>query len=350
MKQIDPLGIVGRYGARIDALANAFLSRNTYDIYGMMRYFMGYTDAQFKTSIHSVGKRFRPGLLLLVAESYGLLKEALPAALSVELFHNFTLIHDDIVDHDELRRGRPTVWRIWGADHAINTGDAQLILTLRALEELTQVPPKVVAALRTQLLDRYLEVIEGQYLDFTLSATKLNDPLVTEKSYLMMTEKKTSKLIRAALEAAPILAQKSKKEIPALGDFGEYLGTAYQIYDDWQGIWGAPGKTGKKRAGDIYERKKTLPIIYAREHLATTDRKRLESFYNSHISLDKTAVKNILELLAKTDAQSVLEHYAVRYKEQAIRALSRTNLSVATKTLLEQIARTLVPDSIIESR
>ena len=184
--------------------------------------------------------------MLLVADSYGLLEETLPAALSVELFHNFTLIHDDIVDHDELRRGRSTVWKLWGIDHAINTGDAQLVLALRALEDL-RIPPECSAAVRARLLDHYLEVIEGQYLDFTLAAAKLHDPLVTEEAYLTMTEKKTSRLVQAATETAALVAGRSEDEVSALGVFGGKFGMAYQLYDDFQSIWGVPEKTGKKR-------------------------------------------------------------------------------------------------------
>jgi geranylgeranyl diphosphate synthase type I len=315
----------------------------------MMRYFMGYTDECFKTSVSSVGKRIRPGLLLCIADSYGLLKEALPAALSVELFHNFTLIHDDIVDHDELRRGRPTVWKLWGIAHAINTGDAQLVLALRALEEPTHAPCERATTLRTSLLDNYLEVLEGQYLDFTLAAAELNDPSVTEEAYFTMTKKKTATLLRAAAEAAPILAGRGRAEVAALGDFGEHLGMAYQLYDDLQSVWGAPEHTGKKRAGDIYERKKTLPVIYAREHLAPADQRRLEALYDRG-ALDADAVAEVLELFAKTDARGALERHATRYKEEALRALTRAELPSPTRTLLEQVVRALVPDFIIESR
>ncbi|MEK7101722.1 MAG: polyprenyl synthetase family protein [Patescibacteria group bacterium] len=349
MKQAGPLEMVGEYGSRIDVLAAAFLMRGDYALYGMMRYFMGYTDESFKVNTQPVGKRIRPGLLLLIANSYGLLEEAFPAALSIELFHNFTLIHDDIADHDELRRGRPTVWKLWGVDHAMNTGDAQLVLALRALDEPTKVSPDRSATLRIRLLDRYLEVIEGQYLDFTLAVARLNDSSVTEEAYLTMTKKKTSKLIRAATEASPILAGESEAEITTLGDFGENLGMAYQLYDDWQGIWGDPEKTGKTRAGDIHERKKTLPVIYAREHLAPVDQQRLEALYGGG-ALDKEMVVEVLELFAKAGAQKELEKYAARYKEGAIQALARTILPAPTRTLLEQIVHALVPDSITESR
>lgn len=349
MKRNDPFETIGAYGSRIDALAAAFLTRNEYALYGMMRYFMGYADEQFRATGHPVGKRLRPGLLLLIADEYGVGEEALPAALSIELFHNFTLIHDDIVDHDEVRRGRPTVWKLWGVDHAINTGDAQLILALRALEEPTRISPERLAAVRARLLDRYLEVIEGQYLDFTLAAAKFSDPTVTEEAYRIMIQKKTSRLVRAAAEAAPLLAGASESEVSALGDFGENLGMAYQLYDDWQGIWGVPEKTGKKRAGDIYEHKKTFPVIYARNHLAALDRERFGVLYDNG-PFNEVKVAEILGLIAKTDAQEALEKQVVQYKEGAIEALSHTKLPEPTRALLEQISRTLVPDSITESR
>ena len=192
-------------------------------------------------------------------------------------------------------------------------------------------------------------MIEGQYLDFTLAVARLNDSSVTEEAYLTMTKKKTSKLIRAATEASPILAGESEAEITTLGDFGENLGMAYQLYDDWQGIWGDPEKTGKTRAGDIHERKKTLPVIYAREHLAPVDQQRLEALYGGG-ALDKEMVVEVLELFAKAGAQKELEKYAARYKEGAIQALARTILPAPTRTLLEQIVHALVPDSITESR
>lgn len=349
MKQSNPLEIIGKYGTCVDTYAEKLFTRSDYALYGMMRYFMGYTDEHFSPSNQTVGKRVRPGLLLLIADSYGIREDALPTALSIELFHNFTLIHDDIIDHDELRRGRPTVWKLWGVDHAINTGDAQLILALRALEEPTRASPEHVAIVRKRLLDRYLEVSEGQYLDLSLAATKLGDPSVTGNAYLTMIKKKTAQLIRATTEAAPLLAGRSEDEVATLGDFGENLGMAYQLYDDWQGIWGAPEKTGKKRAGDIYERKKTLPVIYAHENLAIADRQCLEVLYNSDTS-DETMVAEVLDLLAKTNAQRSLENRAMHYKEEAMRTLARTGLSESTRALIERIVHAFVPDIIIESR
>lgn len=345
----DPIEIIGEYGARIDARAEAFLTPNDYALYGMMRYFMGYTNEKFVRNPHPVGKRFRPGLALFIAEQFGLLNETLGAALSIELFHNFTLIHDDVVDHDELRRGRPTVWRVWGVDHAINTGDAQLLLALRALEEKNTISLELMATLRARLLALYLEVIEGQYLDFTLAASKLNDVGVNEQAYLTMLQKKTARLVRSATEVAPLLAGADSDEVAKLGDFGENLGMAYQLYDDWQSVWGVAEKTGKKTAGDIYERKKTLPVIYAREHLLGGDRARLIELYD-HDALTEESVTEVLALFEKTDAKNEVEKYAARYKAKALESLRETKLSDAARATLAAFIEALVPSAIPRSQ
>ena len=134
----------------------------------------------------------------------------------------------------------------------------------------------------------------------------------------------------------------------AFGVFGGKFGMAYQLYDDFQSIWGVPEKTGKKRAGDIYERKKTLPVIYARKHLADADGKHLESLYDRNGELGEAMVDDVLSLLAHTDARGVLERRANQYKKESVEALADTDLPSATKMLLEQVARELVPDSIAE--
>ncbi len=345
----NPLEIVGAYGARIDARAQAFLARNDYAMYGMMRYFMGYTDEQFNPVEARVGKRVRPGLLLLIAEGYGISDDAIPSALSIELFHNFTLIHDDICDHDESRRGRPTVWKLWGVDHAINTGDGQLILALRALEEPSPLSHEVRNTVRTRLLERYLEVVEGQFLDFSLATTKLRDSFVSKETYLSMLQKKTAKLVRASTEVAPMLVGRSAEEVGSLGDFGENLGMAYQLYDDWQGIWGMPEKTGKKRAGDIYEHKKTLPVIHALAQLGKEDAQRLEEIYDG-ATISESMVEEVLSFFAQTGAQQELEKHALHYKAEAVRALMKVTLPQEVILTLESIAHALIPDIIIESR
>lgn len=348
-RKIDPLTLLGKYGALIDKSAVRAQSRNRYALYGMLRYFMGYANEQFASVRHPVGKRVRPGLALLIAEAYGVKRQALPAALSIELFHNFTLIHDDIVDHDELRRGRPTVWRLWGVDHAINSGDAQLLLVFSVLEDTHGVPALRTAKLRARLIELYLDVIDGQYLDFTLAASALGSAQVSQSACLTLLAKKTGKLIRAATEASAIIAGRSAGEIAALGEFGESLGIAYQLYDDYQSIWGDRAKTGKKNYGDLFERKKTLPIVYARDRLSGSAKKRLIALYAKK-TLTTREVIEIARLIESVGAREELLAVAQAYKDRALKALTKTTLPERTKTILADVARTLVPESVTASR
>ena len=248
-----------------------------------------------------------------------------------------------------MRRGRPTVWKLWGTDHAINTGDAELLLAFDALDLAPSLSDKKAKALHALLAERYLAVIEGQYLDFTLAAAGLTGPKVSRAAYLTMLDHKTAKLFRAATEVGGVIAGRATREVKALGDFGENLGMAYQLYDDWQSIWGNPKETGKKRAGDLYERKKTLPIIYARDHLPLKDARRLTKLYNKK-RMTRAEVVEVLALLEKTDARAELERTAKHYKVRALQALEKTTLDAPTRELLADLARTLVPDTVAASR
>ena len=307
--------LVGAYGARVDDAARAFLTRGPYDLYGMMRYFMGYADETLHpTTTVFGGKRFRSGLTLMLADQYGALRDALPLALSVEIFHNFTLIHDDIVDRDELRRGRPTVWKLWGSDHAINTGDGQLILAIEALEDAKH---DIKSRARPFLLEKYREVVEGQFLDFTLTAYTLDDVRVTEAAYLEMLIKKTSVLVAAATRAAGIAARVAPEEERALWDFGLSLGLAYQLCDDTVSIWGSGEMTGKVPHGDVREKKKTLPVLYTARTLVGADRDEFLTLYAHGGPMTNVEVARAISLMNQADAY---RHARARVDQEAARA------------------------------
>jgi geranylgeranyl diphosphate synthase, type I len=307
--------LVGAYGARVDQAARAFLTRGPYDMYGMMRYFMGYEDEALRpTSEVFGGKRFRSGICLLLADQYGALYDALPVALSVEIFHNFTLLHDDIVDRDEMRRGRPTVWKLWGTDHAINTGDGQLLLAIEALEDAKH---DIKSRARPFLLEKYREVVEGQYLDFTLTGYALNDPRTTEVLFLEMLTKKTSVLVAAATKAAGIAARVDDRELDALWRFGLALGLAYQLCDDAISIWGTSEMTGKVPHGDVREKKKTLPVLYTAHTLPQGTREEFCRLYGSGGSMSGAEVSRAIELMNSVGAYAVAR---TRVDEEAARA------------------------------
>ena len=310
-------------------------------MYHMLRYFMGYSNELKKPSEGRHGKRTRPALLLLVAEMFGGGKSALDLATAVELFHNFTLVHDDIVDNDEVRRGQPTVWKLWGVDHAINSGDAQMLLAGRSLLQAAQIDA-VYGTQAAQVLQGYfLEVCEGQYLDFELTKKRLDNDEVTKEVYFEMIRKKTAVLVGAATTAGGISAGCSQDDALLLYSYGESLGVAYQIVDDLVSGWGTMECTGKKMCGDVYEKKKTYPLLFTLENGNT---KRLVELYEKEGDFTKEDVEEVVSLFNEVNAKEGTEKLAQHYIEQAqesVRKLSVDEDSKRTLTLIvEKIAKT----------
>ncbi len=334
---------IASYGSRVDVRADGFLTRNSSELYGMLRYFMGYTDEHFEPTTLAKGKRLRPGLLLYLANQYGVLEKAFPAALATELFHNFTLIHDDIEDGDELRRGRPTVWKLWGVNKAINAGDAQLICAMQALRDGNVLKEGTYTLLEQFLLTLYLKVIEGQQLDFVLAETSLSAKEVTVDSYLEMITKKSAELIAASTWAAGCIAERSLEEQTALYGFGLNFGIAYQLRDDRESIWGDSKKTGKESGGDMREHKKTYPIIYARDVLSKEDSTRLQELYAEEI----VSVEAVLILLEKAGTHEGISKLIRKYANEANECLSNTSLSSDAKETLKKLVEELVLENIV---
>lgn len=341
-KPHDVVALVGTYGARVDDAARAFLTRGPYTMYGMMRYFMGYEDEHLQP-IKEVfgGKRFRSGICLMLADQYKALDAALPLALSIEIFHNFTLIHDDIVDKDELRRGRSTVWKVWGNDHAINTGDGQLILAIEAIEGAS---PDIRDRARPFLLAKYREVIEGQFLDFTLTDYSLDDPRTTEEAYVTMMIKKTSVLVGAATKAAGIAARVGAEEQEQLWKFGLSLGFAYQLCDDTVSIWGSAEMTGKQPNGDVREKKKTLPVLYTARTLVGSNRDEFLSLYKSGGSMTDVEVQRAIALMNTVDAYTHARARVDLEAGVALEALQLLSIPDEGKVLLLSLVKALLPE------
>jgi geranylgeranyl diphosphate synthase type I len=230
--------------------------------YGMMRYHMGWVNQQFKPDPSPSGKRLRPMLCLLAcSEVGGDPSQALPAAASLEILHNFSLVHDDIEDGDEVRRHRHTVWKVWGAPQAINAGDGMFALAFAAMQRLNErgVAPTVsLAALRifTQMC---LDLTEGQHLDMGFEQRQR----VTVDEYMRMIQGKTAALVGASVAIGALVGGANTSQSNALQRFGQAIGLAFQIQDDILGIWGDPAVTGKAAGNDILRRKKSLPILYA---------------------------------------------------------------------------------------
>lgn len=318
---------------------------NVSDMYGMMRYFMGFTDEKFTGPKVYGGKRFRPALCLLLADLYGSEKGksvALKGAASIELFHNFSLIHDDIVDKDPLRRGRPTVWKVWGADYALNTGDAQLVLSQTKALEACETDSKRGVEMSRFLLEKYLEVIEGQHLDFFLTALKIADERVNEKSHYEMIGKKTAVLIGAAAATAGIACGKNENERALLWKFGYSLGMAYQLNDDIVSIWGEPEITGKISVNDLLEKKKTLPIIRTFATLPEKEKKEFEAVYDKDVSLNEQDLKKILSYLESTGAHDYARKQVLSHLKRAESAIAELSVSKEGRDILLNLSKMLL--------
>jgi geranylgeranyl diphosphate synthase type I len=229
--------------------------------YGMMRYHLGWLNEQLAPASAPTGKRLRPLLCLLSAEACGDETErAQPVAVALELLHNFSLIHDDIEDHDSVRHHRPTVWALWGQAQGINAGDGMHVLSYLALLPLAElgVPAPTVLRLLESLAETSLIITEGQHLD--LAFERRED--VSPAEYLDMIGRKSAALLSCAAACGGIVAGAGQPQVTALAQYGHQLGMGFQIRDDVLGIWGEAEATGKP-AGDLYRRKKTLPTLYA---------------------------------------------------------------------------------------
>lgn len=253
---------LGRYRRELDAHLRTLLSgRRPPLLYRMLRYHLGWEDAQGHPA-DSPGKALRPALSLLACEAAGgNWRQALPAAAAVELVHNFSLVHDDIQDHDRERRHRPTVWAAWGEGQAINAGDALAALARIAVLGLADagVPQGEVVEAARILEERTLEMVEGQVMD--LSFEKTLD--ISLDDYLEMIGKKTGALFDCSLRLGALVAGADAAAAEAMGRCGRLLGIAFQARDDLLGVWAAAERTGKAAAADIRRRKKSLPIVFA---------------------------------------------------------------------------------------
>ncbi|MYD88956.1 MAG: polyprenyl synthetase family protein [Caldilineaceae bacterium SB0662_bin_9] len=260
---------------------------------GMMHYHMGWVDREFRPIARSVGKRSRPLLLLLACRTLGLdAEKALPAAVSVELLHAYSLLHDDIEDGDEYRRHSPTVWKIWGIPQAINVGDGLFGCTFRAMAGLhgTGFGSDTVAVAMSMLIDTSIALTEGQFLDIDFEQrTRLS-----LDDYTRMVQGKTAALFGTCLACGAHLSTNDGPMRERFRQLGEQTGIAYQMLDDINGIWADEDDTGKAPHQDIRRRKKSFPIA-----LAFADRdigERMVALYSRDMTAEN--VEATLVLLA----------------------------------------------------
>jgi len=319
--------------AEMRAVVNAGTQPALFNI--MLNYHLGFADEHGHAVSARAGKRIRPVLTLLSCEACGGdWRMALPAAAAVELLHNFSLIHDDIEDRDELRRGRPTVWKLWGEAQAINAGDAMFALSHLALLRCAEAgarPAQVVQALRV-FDEMCVQLTVGQHLD--LSFETRND--VSTEEYLAMIGGKTAALIAAACRIGALCADATEAHADALEQFGRGLGVAFQLQDDVLGIWGDPVTTGK-HSSDLVHRKKTLPVIFAAER----DPALRARYFDDLRPLSPEEVETIRARIERLGGRQYAESMAEQAYTQAVEALQRLPYTPARESLAA-LARALL--------
>jgi len=298
----------------------------------MAAYHMGWVDRDGRPSDSLPGKFLRSSLCLWANEAYGGdVDVALPVAAALEWIHNFTLIHDDIQDGDRERRGRATVWSIWGAAQGINAGDALHALALRALGQDGCRPEGRLHAVRV-IADAVLQMIEGQCLDLELERR----PDFSKRSYLRLALAKTGALFGASLEAGALLAGAPARILRRLRRAGRLLGVAFQMRDDWLGTWGDPATTGKPADGDLERRKATYVLVSAYATMTEAQRSRLHGLIETVV---RRPVREIRALLEEVGGAELTRHASQRCADKAAAIVAGTGLDEEHVDHFREVAR-----------
>ena len=330
--------LLKRYASMVDWFVYSELAR-------------GSPDFIYKAGLHlfrAGGKRFRPFLVLAFARMLGgprAEEAALPLAAAVELFHTFTLIHDDIMDEDETRRGVPTTHVVYGVPYAILAGDLDYALSYRSIWLATRsLPGDLVATAYNILTEASIRVVEGQAYD--MSFEKMLE--VDYNDYLQMIYLKTSALIEAsaklgALAAIPYRGEQDRLSfgplLEAAGQYGRFVGLAFQIRDDVLGVFGDPAKTGKPIYSDLRRGKKTILVLYAYKRTEGPDRELIEKVLRGQATSEEE-LRRAAEVIRRSGALDYAMSLARRLSQSAIEILDQIDAVDATaKAALEQLAR-----------
>ena len=287
--------------------------------------------------MHLGGKRIRPMLTLLGYQIFKPdIKKALPLALATEIFHNFSLVHDDIMDEAPLRRGKPTVHVKYNLNSGILSGDAMLIL---AYEYLSRFPePSLIPKLYSVFNRTALEVCEGQQMDINFETrTEVSIP-----EYLKMIELKTAALIGGGLELGAIGAGASEEAVAHLAGFGRNIGIAFQLQDDILDTFGDPQKVGKKVGGDIVQNKKTFLIIKALERAKPDQNQQLLHWMtNSNFNEDEK-VKAVIDLMNQLDIKKLALEAKEQFQQKGLDHLEAVSVPEEKKKSLRKLADSLL--------
>ncbi|MGV8027152.1 MAG: polyprenyl synthetase family protein [Anaerolineaceae bacterium] len=286
-------------------------------------------------SLKMKGKRIRPLLVLLSADLLSVdWRKVLPAASAIEMLHNFSLIHDDIEDHSPLRRGKETIWKKWGMEKAVNIGDMLFILAVQTMqtstsncgtkESLEGVALFMLAA---------SSIMQGQQMDMAFEG---NTEIVTE-DYLTMIREKTAALIAHSCEISAVLAGSDPTIRQKLHTFGMNLGMAFQVYDDWLGIWGKENQTGKTACSDLIEKKVSYPVLLGLQQSASFH----DAWHADHpITIHQA--QEMAVLLSRIGIEVQVLEKAAYYNNIALKALESMHGKESAKDALKSLAEDLV--------
>jgi len=282
------------------------------------------------------GKRFRPLLTLLSASIYDdNWQHAVKPAMAVEVFHNFTLMHDDIMDKAPLRRGKATVHEKWNANTAILSGDVMLI---RAYDLLLDIPKDLLRPVLARFNQTAAEVCEGQQLDMNFE-TRWD---VTEKEYLEMIRLKTSVLLGFALELGGLLCGADERSAKMLYEAGENMGIGFQLKDDLLDVYGDPEKFGKQVGGDIISNKKTFLLIEALSKADMETKQELERWIEMEKPDNQVKVKAVTEIYEKLNIRTLTQQKIDDYFARGIDCLEKLPVADDRKKVLLQFVHQLV--------
>ena len=280
------------------------------------------------------GKRIRPVLMLMAYELYRDDPESiLPTALGIEMYHNYTLLHDDVMDKADMRRGKPTVHRVWDENTAILSGDSMLVL---AYQLMAQAKPDCLKAVLDLFTETALEIGEGQQYDMEFESR--TD--VREEEYIEMIRLKTSVLLACAVKIGALQAAAPASDLEHLYRFGEHLGLAFQLQDDLLDVYGDPKTFGKKIGGDILEGKKTYMLINALRLANLEQRKSLEYWLSTTTDPDEK-IAAVTALYNQMDVRRLAEKKIQDYFDAAFASLDAVALPAARKQALRALALSL---------
>ena len=324
--------IFTEHRADIEEEMRQILSPYSGEVYKMLKYHLGWVKPNGAPDSSNSGKMIRPSLCLHAYHAVtGRWKEALPAAAALELVHNFSLIHDDIQDHDKERRHRKTVWAIWGESQGINTGDAMAFLSNVAMSSLwdTAITHNKIRRAYQLFNTATLEMIEGQTMDLIFERRAEVGP----QEYMSMISKKTGALLRCSLELGATLGSDDTKTIESFRKAGENVGLAFQIKDDMLGIWGDEKLTGKPFASDVHRKKKSLPVVIA---LAGPGGRHLKSIYSKK-RLSGRDVRQVLNIMDENGVEAICRAKLDNSCSDAQKNIARVNVHGKARESFEQM-------------